>query len=116
MPNELLELPDITHAVPLSDADKELVQELTAVLEKHNALGRLGLTLLHQHFTIHEDELLSEEVDEKARTLTTRPVKKEELRNVHYKETAWRLDTGAPLAACQICVWDGTYGKHTTKC
>lgn len=111
-----LELPDISQAVPITDADKVLVEELTAVLEKHDALSRFGLTLLHQHFTVNEDEMLTEVVDEKTRTLTTRPVKKADLLNVAHKETSWRLDTGKPIAACSVCVWNPQTGYHQKQC
>ena len=61
-------LRDITEVIPLSEKDDELIQELVAVLRKHNALDRFGLTLLHQHFDIGDDEVMVESTDIEART------------------------------------------------
>jgi hypothetical protein len=111
-----VDFPDITAARPISSSDAQLIKDLTAVLRRHNALQRFGLTLLHQHFKVHGNEILSEVVDVRKRTLTTRPVEKTTLRSANYKETAWRLDTGKPVAACQICRWSSERGKHVRDC
>lgn len=108
-------LPDISEAEPLSENDQALVSDLVDVLRRHNAVGRFGLTLLHQHFPVGEDEVMLETTDRAAREQLLRPVKKVELEGVDYKETSWRLDSGTPLMAC-VCVYvsDGQGGKiHT---
>ena len=106
----LPQLKEIDEAEPLSEKDKPLVDELIAVLRKHGALDRLGITLLHQHFPIGEDETLLETTDHATRTQTIRPIKTTELADLDYKETSWRLDTGTPMMAC-VCLQQG--GKHT---
>ena len=103
-------LPDINEVKPLSEEDQPLVDELVAVLEKHNALGRFGITLLHQHFSIKEDEVLLETTDRKKRTQLIRPVKMEDVESLDYTETSWRLDTGEAAMRC-ICLVQG--GEHT---
>ena len=105
------ELPHISQAVPLTEADKMLVEELVTVLRKHDALKRFGLTLLHQHFTIGDDEVLCEDVDVTTRTLTTGPVNTAELQSVPHKVTAWRLDTGRPMMGC-VCKDYGGGHQH----
>lgn len=107
-------LPDITEAKPLGSADKPLVDELVALLKKHNALDRFGITLLHQHFPISEDEVLVENVDTGARTQLIRPMKKNELGSLNYTETSWRLDSGEPMMAC-VCVKSGDDHSHQSR-
>jgi hypothetical protein len=109
------QLPDISHAKPLTDADKPLIDELINVLRRHDALDRFGLTLLHQHFDISEDEVLLETTDRQSREQLIRPVWKSDLESVEYTETSWRLDTGRPMMAC-VCVYesDGKGGRTHT--
>jgi hypothetical protein len=61
---------DIDEVKPLSDDDKQCIAELKDVLERHGALQRFGVTLLQNHFPVYEGEVLVEECDEEARTLT----------------------------------------------
>lgn len=96
-------LPDITEAKALSPQDGALVRDIVDVLRKHNALDRFGLTLLHQHFQISDNEVLVESVDTKTRTQTTRPMPKSDLGSLDYTETSWRLDSGEPMMAC-VCI------------
>lgn len=107
-------LPDITEAKPLVSTDKPLVDELVAVLKKHNALDRFGITLLHQHFPISDDEVLVENVDTGARTQLICPMKKDELGSLNYTETSWRLDSGEPMMAC-VCVKMGDDHQHASR-
>lgn len=98
------QLPHISEARPLQNSDHKLIEEITEVLKKHDALSRFGLVLLHQHFPInHETEVLVESTDEEGRVQMTRPVPKKELSSLEYTETSWRFDTGEPLMAC-VCV------------
>lgn len=107
-------LPDITEAKPLGSQDKPLVDELVMVLKKHNALDRFGITLLHQHFPISEDEVLVESVDSAARVQSITPMKKAELGALNYTETSWRLDSGEPMMAC-VCVKSGDEHSHQSR-
>ncbi len=104
-------LPHISQAVPLSDADASLVQELTAVLQKYNALDRFGLTLLHKHFAFAENEVLLETTDVETRTQTLRPISKPDLAGENYIQTAWHLQGGKPLVAC-VCSGSGDEHIH----
>jgi hypothetical protein len=108
MPLPLLK--SIDDAEPLSEKDKQLADDLIAVLRRHNALDRFGITLLHEHFPLGDHEVLLETTDCEARVQTIRPVPKEELTSLPYKETAWRLDTGTPMMSCICMIYDG---KHT---
>jgi hypothetical protein len=93
-------LPDIDEVEPLSEKDGVCLKELKEVLKKHNSLSRFGITLLHQHFPVADDEVLVESCDEQTRTLTIRPVKKATVGDYQLIQTNWRLDTGGALALC----------------
>jgi hypothetical protein len=80
---------------PVSEADEAVFAEIRAVLVRHKALNRFGVTLLHDHFDISDDEILVESCDPDSRTLVTRPMKKAELAGEQLLETNWTLD--APL-------------------
>lgn len=105
-------LPDISEALRRTDADQPLMDDLIAVLRRHNALDRFGITLLHQHFDIADDEVLLETTDVRSREQLIRPVKKSSLEGIDYTETSWRLDSGSPMMAC-VCVYssDGKGGR-----
>jgi hypothetical protein len=97
-------LPDIDEVAPISEEDEACIREVKEIIERHGKLGRFGLTLLHNHFPIAEDEVMVELCDPESRTLTIRPVKKPELANVSLVETNWRLDIPGALAYCmQLC-------------
>jgi len=102
---------DIDEVKPLSDDDKQCIAELKDVLERHGALQRFGVTLLHNHFPVYEGEVLVEECDEEARTLTLKPVSRESLNEGALMQTNWRLDTGDSVQGCvAYCLMDG--GRH----
>jgi hypothetical protein len=58
---------------PYGPGDSSLFLELREVLIRHGAIDRFGITLLHKHFEIREDETLVESVDAEGRTLTIHP-------------------------------------------
>lgn len=106
-------LPHVREVAPLSDADKPLIDEMTAVLAKHGALGRFGLTLLHRHFDIGDDEILVETTDEAGRTQTVRPVLREDIASEPYLVTSWHLGLRGPVMACVCMVSEGGHtGEH----
>ena len=103
-------LPHINDAMPLTNQDKSLVDEVLSVLRRHNAERRFGLVLLHQHFSIGPEEVLVETTDAQARSQLTTPMSKSDLARLDYKVTSWRLDSGEPLMHC-VCLVRG--GEHS---
>lgn len=89
-------LPDISDVEPFSEKDRECFAEIKRVLEKHGCVHRFGVCLLHQHFDLAEDEILTESWDPATRTLTSRPVKRKEVGTSIPIQTSWRLDTEDP--------------------
>jgi hypothetical protein len=68
--------PDITEVKPADAADMGVLAEIQDVLKRHNALGRFGVNLLHQHFDMAKDEIMVEYTDVEARTQTLRVEKR----------------------------------------
>jgi hypothetical protein len=68
-------LDNITDVEPIGDDDAECLEEIRRVLEKYNCLGRFGLTLLHSHFDLQDDEVMLETTDLEKREHWVRPVK-----------------------------------------
>ena len=100
----LPEMPHVNEVVEYSEKDEPLFQELAAVLSKHGALDRFGISLLHRHFDLNDNEVLLEITHVKDRRQVTSPVSREELETMHILETSWRLDSkGRPQveARCQ---------------
>lgn len=104
---------DIDEAAPLDSSDTECLTELRSVLEKHGKLKKFGLTLIHSHFPIEDDEILVEKVNKASRTLIIRPMKRSEAGAA--VDTQWSLDAGHALLACRVkCYIDppGHDGPH----
>lgn len=85
--------------------DQPLFDEIRTVLEKHGALHRFGVTLLHKHFDVFDGERMVEVCDEEKRTLTLRPVTDPLGEDETYVETNWRFDTGSQVVK-QLCFAD----------
>ena len=117
---------DLTHfddLEPLSEKDIECFDEIRRILKKYDTLDRFGITLLHKHFDLNDNEMLVEELDANTRTMHISPRKPEE-ENLEFFQTAWRLGEGTEiiLGCIQTCVWrqesDGKQRhsiRHVTK-
>lgn len=108
-------LPDIDEVAPLSDADQSCLAEIRAVLAKYGALQRFGVTLLHEHFEITDEEILVETIDVETRTLTSRPEKIVDLGNYNSVETSWRLDDDIAVARCTSACRPATFTESRHK-
>lgn len=108
--------PDLVHVVPRNDGDDVLFAELRAVLSRHNAVSRFGISLLHEHFRMEPGELLVESCDTEARTLVFRPVRPRDMRG-RAIDTTWRLDVaGDSEAQCVMrCYFDPQLQTHVFK-
>jgi hypothetical protein len=105
----VLDLPEIADVQRWSAADEKLFDELRAVLEKHGAIARFGITLLHKHFDVADDEVLVEVCDRESRTLLTRPLPATGLSATNVIETNWRFDVPNVVArkCWQVCEFLG---------
>ena len=117
LPHSTNGLPDIDDVAPLSADDHACIEEVKAVLAKHGKLERFGISLLHSHFPVAEDEMLIEYSDDAKRELTIRPVPTSELEGSQIKETNWRLDTEESTANCTFaCIPGCNYSHHDRHC
>ena len=112
--NSINDLLDISDTLPLTENDQPMVSEIFEVLKKYNAEKRFGLSLLHKHFDINEDEVLVESVDTLNKIQTVQPAKRSELGELDYTETLWRLDKGIAMTAC-VCIRFGNDHSHQSR-
>lgn len=99
--------------LPLQDSEKLCLVEIREILKKHGKLERFGITLLHKHFDLSDDEILIESIDEERKMQIIKPMKKEEVANLEGEilETCWSLQEGDVLMGCRrTCVRQD--GKH----
>ncbi|MBT9569442.1 MAG: hypothetical protein IV085_14225 [Thiobacillus sp.] len=69
-------LKHIADVRPIDQSDAACMEEIRTVLAKHNCLDRFGVSLLHCHFDLGEDEILLETTDLERREHLVRPVKR----------------------------------------
>jgi hypothetical protein len=103
-------LPNINDVDPLRPADYACMEEIREVLLRRGCLQRFGLTLLHRHFPLGDDEVLVESVDVQNRVITQVPKKAAFVRTGI--ETAWRFDMFKETQRCETlcevaCDYDG---------
>jgi hypothetical protein len=98
--SSLPRLPDIEEVRPVDATDQVVFDEVREVLERHGALQRFGLTLLHQHFGLEDREILAECIDKEHRTLTLQPALITDTRGGI--ETSWRLDDPVAQRRCEV--------------
>jgi len=99
-------LPRVDDVDPTTQQDVEVLTAIREVLERYGALNRFGVTLLHSHFDLADDEVLIEKVDPDTRTLTIRP---EQLEVTAISDrllaTSWRLDSPEFIAMTATYCW-----------
>ena len=69
-------LSHIADVNPIDDDDAACLSEIRDVLAKHGRLERFGVSLLHSHFAVADDEMLLETTDAERREHWVRPVRK----------------------------------------
>jgi hypothetical protein len=104
-------LKDINEITPRQPAEDACFAELQAVLKRHKLEKRYGITLLHKHFDIADDEMLVEHTDLTTRTLTSRPQKIGSIPNENVMEVTWSMDTDTTMG---ICVTRCFYNQNST--
>jgi hypothetical protein len=94
-------LPNIKEVIQLNEMDLPVMREIHDVLEKHGALKRFGVTLLHEHFDMSDDEVMMEVTNITTREQKLYVVKRSEADKSNSIEASWRLDTGLPVSNCR---------------
>lgn len=115
-------LPDISATPPLNAADRRCLDAIRDVLEKHGRMERFGVTLLHKHFEMADDEILVEQVDEVARKLVIKPAKvalvQADMPRAYETQWHWRRDRAGEVAqVCNMRCFPGNYEspQHVIK-
>ena len=105
---------DISEVEPLTEDDKELFRDVRDVLKKYGALDRFGLSVIHKHFDIDEDEGLLECTDIENRTLVTKPIKMSEMDIENTTVTQWKLSDDDAVAAvgCRCARVGSSHGGY----
>lgn len=93
--------PSFADAKPLGPEDNPFISELYALLERYGNTDRFGVVLLHDHFSVKEDEILLETNDPQARTLHLEVVKREDLSKGKF--TSWRLRGAGKVVGLSFC-------------
>ena len=93
------------------DAEAAAFSELRSVLERHGLERKYGITLLHKHFDLAEDEMMVEHTDVASRTLISRPAKIDSVAPENMIEVTWSLDRAATAG---VCVWRCYYDANST--
>jgi hypothetical protein len=113
-------LKDINEVDPLTDEDHETLQMVREVLRKRNAIDKFGVTLLHDHFEVNEDEVLLETTDPITRVQTIKPYRNEELKEADitkdgFMQTNWRFDANDPMNLMCLIYCSSAEGFHFPK-
>jgi hypothetical protein len=107
------DLPHINETPNIDETDESCLAELESVLRKHGKASRFGVSLLHSHFPLADDEVLLEHCDEEARTLSAHAVKFEKIVAGRFRPTLWRFD-GRKNHVCGWCPTDENQ-NHTNS-
>lgn len=92
-------LSDIREVEPFGPKDQACFDEVRDVLARHGMLSRFGVTLLHRHFEVGNDEVLVERIDVEKRILQTTPVPRDEVGDAI--QTSWRFDDSVIGQMCE---------------
>jgi len=84
-------LRDIDEVDPIGDSDAACLKGLYEVLKQHNKQGKFGVTLLHKHFPLGDDEVLLERTDHETRTLVLQPARIDSPEVKKSVQTSWML-------------------------
>src|SRR3546814_14155981 len=85
-PMEWAPLQDIDDVAPIGAADADCLKEVYEVLQRHGKVDRFGVTLLHKHFAMRDDEVLLERTDAAPRSLVLQPAKLDSPRSEERRE------------------------------
>ena len=115
-PLQWLTLDDINDVRPIDGSDAACLMEIRDVLDRHGMLDRFGVSLLHSHFDVADDEMMLETTNVANREHWVRPVKKADLaaRGLEARTTILRFDKEGYSQNCGCATdKDGHTGGHS---
>jgi hypothetical protein len=92
----------IEQVEPRLESEDRLFGEVREILKRYGAEEKYGLTLLHKHFELADDEVLVEYTDLQNRTLITTPAPRSKVPG-DAVETMWSLGSGATTVCVGFC-------------
>ena len=115
VPTMWAQFPHIADVEPLGEKDDEVLAEIRAVLERHNALDRFGINLIHRHFGLKEGEVALELTDLESRRQTVEiRLEAEVLGTANVIATQWVFgDRGQDMVCKLYCNYQDY--AHTTR-
>jgi hypothetical protein len=101
VPTQWTEFPDVDDVQPISDQDQAVLLEVREVLQKHGALKRFGVTLIHRHFELNDGEVLFESTncEERRQVIEVKPAA-EVFSRGRVLETQWVFDDATQNLYC----------------
>jgi hypothetical protein len=114
-PMDWAPLKDIEDVAPLGEADAACMHDLFAVLKRHGKIDRFGVTLLHKHFPMAEDEVLLERTYSADRRLVLEPAKVGSDDIERSVQTSWALseEGGQLVRGCYRRCFKNVQGGHS---
>ena len=105
VPTMWAEVPSSGGAEALRDADRVVLEDIRAVLEKHDALGRFGVNLIHRDLELREGEVALELTDLDLRRQVVEPRPESEVVGAgNVIATQWVFgDKGEGVTCKQYC-------------
>jgi hypothetical protein len=95
--NRLTDIHSVEHRL---ESEAGAFAEISAVLKKYGLERKYGISLMHKHFDLADDEVLIEYTDIDNRILTSKPVKRGEIVLETAIETQWSLDHDNVMSVC----------------
>jgi hypothetical protein len=115
VPTMWAQFPHIAEVEPLGERDNAVLEEIRAVLERHGALDRFGINLIHRHFGLEEGEVALEltDLENRRQTVEVRP-EAEVLGGANVIATQWVFGDRGEGMVCKLYCNDHDYA-HTTR-
>lgn len=99
-------LPDVDDVEPIGEQDAIIFKEIKEVLERHSALNRFGINLLHRHFDLQENECILETTDLASRRQVIEVTDAAVLQTGRIIETQWAFDESGVVLCRGFCHYD----------
>jgi hypothetical protein len=103
VPTAWARFPHISDVEPVGEQDKVVLEEIRAVLERHGALERFGINLIHRHFGLEDGEIILESTDTDRRRQIVEVVSEAEtLASGNVIATQWVFDRSRNGVVCKL--------------
>lgn len=114
-PMDWAPLQDIDDVEPVNDTDTACLQAIYQVLKQHGKQARFGVTLIHKHFDMGDDEVLLEHTDVAGRRLMLAPAKLGSEEVASSVQTSWMFAEadGEVIRACYRRCFRNVWGEHS---